>query len=197
MDTTTRKQTGKKQESRGFTLMELMLTLAIGAMVMGWAGPALYGLVQQSRITAGCNHFMGLLESSRYQALALHLPLTICASQDGVRCDRDRGKQILVFEDANANGRLDGKEAVLIKEELWGQSDFWLVWRDFRRTSYLRWAAEGRTDSLNGTFTLCNSQRKDKWLRQIVISRAGRIRVVLPARERKEVLLAAQERCNW
>lgn len=192
-----RRESYEGRASAGFTLMELMVTMALAVILASWAIPGMYALVQQSRVTAGTNYFLGLLETSRYRAMALRSAVTVCASPDGVSCDRDGGNRLLLFEDDNGNGVLNEGETSIVSEELFQQGDFWLVWRDFRQTDYLRWAPEGRTDSLNGSYTLCNSRRQDRWLRQIVVNRAGRARLVYPARERRTVLLAARQRCGW
>lgn len=183
------------RECRGYTLFELMFGLLLTALLVSWAAPGLHNLMQQSRMTAANNHFLALLEQSRYRALALRVPVTICTSLDAQHCNRNQGEHVLVFEDANENGFVDEHETLVAKDHLFEGGDFWLVWRAFRQTDYLRWAVGGRTDSMNGTYTLCNKAHRDDWLRQIVINRAGRSRVTRPARNGESMILAARKAC--
>ncbi|HET8871364.1 MAG TPA: GspH/FimT family pseudopilin [Aquabacterium sp.] len=185
----------KPNREEGFTLAEIVITLALVTLLSSWAMPGLRSVLDRSRVTATSNHFLGLIETSRSLAMAKHRPVTLCASIDARRCNRDQGDYLLVFEDRNANGVLEQTEPVFVNEQLFRRGDFWLVWRDFRQTTYLRWAPEGRTDSLNGTFTLCNGRRNDRLLRQIVINRAGRARVVVPVLADGKTLAEARQRC--
>lgn len=181
----------------GFTLMELVLVLALAMLVSTWAVAVMQEWWQGLRVGALGRHFVGVLETLRYQSLALQGGgLTICGTPDGEHCDRENGRRLLAFRDANRNGRVDAGEPVVLQDDFLEGPDFWLVWRSFQNKDYLRWAA-GRTDSMNGTFTLCNRQRKEAWLRQVVVNRAGRTRAVQPARDGGAALVAARQACGW
>lgn len=185
-----------KFSEKGLTLVELLVTLALVALVTAWAVPAMDRWWQGVRVRAVSNHFIGMLEVMRYRSLHMHRPVTICGSPDGIVCGRDDGRRVIMFLDADANGRVGAGEVVLGHDAFAGDSEFRLVWRSFQNKPYLRWAA-GRTDSMNGTFTVCNSARRDEWLRQIVVNRTGRTRAVVPLRASASVLLAARKACGW
>lgn len=189
-------KTGKWRGAHGFTLVEIMLTLSLSTILASWAIPAMSDFVQGIKVTAAGNHFMGMLEGVRYRSLVMPYAVTICGTPDGQSCDRNQGRHVVVFHDANVNGVVEAGEQVLVQEAFLDDRDFWLVWRAFQSKHYLRWAT-GRTDSMNGTFTLCNRRHKDKWLRQIVVNRAGRTRLVLPALAGADVLSQARQHCGW
>lgn len=180
----------------GFSLLELLVVMALGLLLLGWGVPALSDFMKGVRVGAASAHFIGLLETLRHRSLVLPGPVTICGTLDGVRCSRLQGRRLVAFEDGNGNGVVDVGERVQLQEEFLDSEEFWLVWRSFQNKDYLRWAA-GRTDSMNGTFTLCNRRRKDEWLRQVVVNRAARTRMVRPARQGGAVLLAARQSCGW
>lgn len=184
------------RERGGHTVVELLVTLLLAGLLAAWAVPAFDGWWQHLRIRQASGHFQGLLEVVRYRSLAARTPVTICGSRDGVRCDRDRGSVILMFEDRNGNGVVEAGDHQLRHDAFAGGQDVWLAWRAFRGTAFLRWAS-GRTDSMNGTFTVCNARRRDAWLRQLVVNRTGRVRVVLPLRAGPAVLRAARRACGW
>lgn len=185
-----------RREQRGHTLVELLLALALAGLVAGWATPALADWWLGLRIRQASGHFQGLLEVMRYRSLATRVPVTLCGSRDGVSCDRDRGLRLVMFEDANGNGVVETGDRVLAHDPFADSAQVWLAWRAFRGTAYLRWAA-GRTDSMNGTFTVCNGRRRNDWLRQLVVNRTGRVRVVLPLHAGPAVLRAARRACGW
>jgi type IV fimbrial biogenesis protein FimT len=187
---------GKRRGQRGFTLMELMLTLTLAAVVGTWSAQVLHEWFTGMRVVAAGNHFLGMLESTRYRSLAVPGKITLCGTPDGRRCDKNLGRRLVIFRDDNDNGTLDEKELQLGQDEFLASGDFWLVWRSFQNKDYLRWAG-GRTDSMNGTFTLCNRQHKDQWLRQIVVNRVGRSRSVVPLQAGTASLQAARQACGW
>lgn len=182
--------------ARGYTLIELLVALSVMAVAMAWLAPALERWWLGLKVTAASNHFVGMLETSRYRSLVLREAVTICASNDGRHCSRDEGRALVVFRDDNRNGEVEEGEPVLLHDNFAGGEEFRLAWRSFQGTEWLRWAA-GRTDSMNGTFTVCNRQRRDEWLRQVVVSRAGRTRVVVPLRAGASALRAARRACGW
>lgn len=183
-------------KGRGHTLMELLVTLALAAMVAAWTVPALRDFWLGIKAGTASAHFMGELETMRFRSRALPQAVTICGSADGSHCDRDLGRLVLMFRDSNADGVADAGEELLYRDPFTDDEEFWLVWRSFQNKPYLRWAA-GRTDSMNGTFTVCNRRQRDEWLRQVVVNRAGRSRQVVPLRAGASVLLAARKACGW
>lgn len=185
---------GIRMRPAGFTLMELMAVMALIGLLSSLAVPGMSWVLQRAHVTASTNHLLGVLESTRYQSLAMQRAVTVCMSPDGLRCHAGQGHHLLVFNDANKDGALSGGE-VQWSNEPFLQDDFWLVWRSFRGLPYLRWASGGRTDSLNGTFTLCNKSHRDELLRQLVVNRAGRVRLVIPAHASGAVLNSARRVC--
>lgn len=55
--------------SDGFTLIELVITLAVLAIVVTWAIPSFLTLIQQNRLTATTNQVLGVVSQARSEAL--------------------------------------------------------------------------------------------------------------------------------
>ena len=69
-----------------------------------------------------------------------------------------------------------------------------LVWRGFRPGTGIIWSDLGDAAISNGTLTLCAPKAQDSALRQWVVSKSGRVRLVLPASS-ASTLAAARAVC--
>lgn len=189
-------QAGGGRAVIGFTLVEMMLVLMLSALVAGWAVPALRDVLLSTRLRLATQHLLTVLETVRHQSLVAPSEVTVCSSPDGQRCARDGGQHLLVFLDVDEDGARDPDEQLQSDDLVLQEGEAWLAWRAFQNKPYLRWG-RGRTDSMNGTFTLCNRQRREEWLRQVVVNRVGRTRLVAPLEVGGATLASARKACGW
>ncbi|WP_324997127.1 GspH/FimT family pseudopilin [Salinisphaera sp.] len=73
--------------ARGFTLLELMVTLAVAAVLLTIAIPSYRGLVQRNALTAQVNDLVGDLNYARSQAITRGKSVYLCTSADGNTCE--------------------------------------------------------------------------------------------------------------
>ena len=66
----------------GFTMVELMVTLAIAAIVTAFAIPALRDFVLNNRSAAFLNEFVVAANSARAEAVKRGAPVTLCSSSN-------------------------------------------------------------------------------------------------------------------
>lgn len=66
----------------GFTLTELMVGLAIVAVVAAIAAPNFRTMSQNSRISATTNEFVGQLNRARSEAISRNVPVILCRSNN-------------------------------------------------------------------------------------------------------------------
>jgi type IV fimbrial biogenesis protein FimT len=72
-------------ESRGFTLVELMVTIAVLAIVVGVAAPSLSSFIQSNRTTGNANAMVSALNFARSEAVSRAEEIRFCpvnAAQD-------------------------------------------------------------------------------------------------------------------
>lgn len=65
---------------RGFSLIELMLTLVIAATLMGVAVPAFRGLVNSNRVITQSNDIVAALNLARSEAITRNTNITFCGA---------------------------------------------------------------------------------------------------------------------
>lgn len=65
---------------RGFSLIELMLTLVIAAVLMGVTVPAFRGMVNSNRVIAQSNDIVAALNLARSEAITRNATITFCGA---------------------------------------------------------------------------------------------------------------------
>ncbi|HGK0256846.1 TPA: GspH/FimT family pseudopilin [Neisseria gonorrhoeae] len=103
------------RKQQGFTLTELLIVIAIAAIMATIALPNMSGWIASRRIASHAEQVANLLRFSRGEAVRLNLPVYICPTQvkkDGTgnnRCDLGKKEQgMLAFGDKNGNKAYDG-----------------------------------------------------------------------------------------
>lgn len=100
-------------DARGFTMVELMITVAVLAILMTIGFPSFQGVMRSNRVATTNNELLGALALARSEGLRNAHGGGVCASADGSTCAGDWNDGLLVWADANGNGVLDGSETVL------------------------------------------------------------------------------------
>lgn len=91
---------------RGFTLVELMVTLAVAAVLLTLAAPSMADLLRSNRLAAANNTLVASLNVARAEALRRGRAITVCASADQRTCSasNDWATGWVVFEDTVTTG---------------------------------------------------------------------------------------------
>ena len=162
----------------GFTLLELMVTLAIVAIVLTVGIPSFREMMRENRLATQTNEFLAALALARSEALKRGVRVTLCKSADGASCTTDDGYEQgwIVFVDPNNNATVDLGEEIL---RVYGAMPGGLTLTGNTPVrSYVSYVASGMTRLIGGgfqagTLTLCATPKA----RSIVINSVGRTRV--------------------
>lgn len=102
--------------SYGFTLLELVVVLAIAGIIAALAGPSFNSAMVSSSISNHRDALAAGIKKARAEALYSNTTAIICASTDQSSCaaDSDWDKGWIVFADVNTNGDYDAGTDTLI-----------------------------------------------------------------------------------
>ena len=112
---------GKQTVSiRGFTLMELMIVIALAAVILAIGAPNFRDFRLNNRLTAVANDFLASVTLARTEAVKRQQSVSLCASDDPAAatasCADGNFARWIVFEDANGNCERDAGEPILRAE---------------------------------------------------------------------------------
>ncbi len=167
---------------RGFTLIELMVVIAVATVLLGFGVPSMTAILNSNKLTAASNALLSSMRLARSEAFKRNGRVVLCKSRDGIACTPAGGWEQgwIVFHDADGNGEHDDQEVVIERGNpleaslrLTGNSSV-AKYLSFVATGSTRLAAGGFQA---GTVTVCNLSATGGEARQIVLNAVGRPRV--------------------
>ena len=166
----------------GVTLIEMLVTLAVAAILLAAAVPSFTSLVQNNRAAAQVNDLVVAMHTARGEAIKRGFPVTLCASANQNSCSGGANWSggWIVFQDGAATGDPQSPQAaddprwVRVWYPLEGQSSL------SGGVSYLRFHPNGTASWSGGSgatrnFVLnipnCSGQQK----KEVAINRLGHV----------------------
>ncbi len=160
-------------KSSGFTLVELMITLAIAGILVAVGIPSFNSTISDSRLTSYANDFVTALNLARSEAIKRGQPVSIRKSN----ANWESGWRL--FTDADGDGNEDTGDTLLrIYTGL--PSTFTLRGTTPSYTNRITYQSSGM--SANGSFVICdnsdgNNVPEANTSRLIIINTVGRVRM--------------------
>jgi type IV fimbrial biogenesis protein FimT len=174
---------GSMSREGAFTVIEIMITVAVVAVLMVVVAPGFGVFILNNRISGQTNDFLANLAVARSESAKRSVRVTVCASTTysstppsctgGGASAWNQG--YIVFADLNANGTFDAATDVLLRagEPLSGGNA--LTSSGLTIPDKFQYRPSGATNipAAGGTFKLCD-QRTGNFGRTISISPTGR-----------------------
>ncbi len=174
------------KNQNGFTLIELMITISIVAIVLTVAIPSFNKTVANNRLTTHLNDFIASANYARSEAVKRGARITMCPSANASTCTAGWQNGWLIFIDANTDGQRNGDpiDTILrVHSELEGTNiSFQGLTSASGTNNYISFNSQGLTKKagggiLSGELRLCDSQGNDKAL-GINVTGGGQVRAV-------------------
>ncbi len=145
----------------GFTLIELMITLAIASILLFVGLPSFDTFIKDGRLTSGVNDLVGALYTARSEAVKRGLRVSVCKSDDQASCASSGGWQQgwIVFTDENNSGDYDAGETVLRVHS--GLSSPITAIGDANVSSYISYIGSGQSQQAGGGIQSGNIEFRD------------------------------------
>ncbi|MET0580798.1 MAG: Tfp pilus assembly protein FimT/FimU [Pseudoxanthomonas sp.] len=157
----------------GFSLMEMLVVMAVSAIGLAIGVPSYRGLMDSQRVSSAMHLLTAHIASARNTAITYRIPTVVCPSDraGGCRMDGDWSQGWLMFFDADGNRQPDSREDVLRDENAPIHSSLRLLSSSGR--PQLRYLPDGRSAGSNLSVRLC---RDDILLGQVIVNNVGRVR---------------------
>ncbi len=107
-------------EERGFTLVELMITLVVVSILLAAAVPYLGDFTRNNRLVSQANDLVSAVQLARSEAVKQSVNTVVCPSSDQVSCSgnaADWQTGWLVFSDFNLDSDLDAGASAPLCED--------------------------------------------------------------------------------
>jgi type IV fimbrial biogenesis protein FimT len=173
-------------QARGFTLIEVIMTLAIVAILFKVGAPALSDFVKNSRMTALTNDFLANMAVGRSESVKRALYVTLCASSNSTTATPSCtaggasawNQGYLVFVDINKDGAYNSGSDTLLRvvEPLTGNVTLTSTGLTFADRFQYRPSGSTSVPAAGASFKLCDD-RTGNFGRTITMSITGRTQV--------------------
>ncbi len=171
---TSRHRLACARRAAGFTLIEVMIVVAILAIFAGIAAPNFRELITQNRMTSQANDLLAALQFARSEAITRGRRVSICPSNSGTACTNSawQGGWIVFAEGLTGTiGTYEsaGDTLLRVQQALQGTSTLTVG-------GNITFQPNGTVETAR-TFTLCPNDGSSAIGRSIPITLSGRARV--------------------
>ena len=170
--------------SRGFTLVELITTLAIAGILVTLAVPSYSELIKNNRLITQTNDFVTALNVARSEAIRRSDRVTVCKSSDQVSCAGSGGwdQGWIVFDDVNGDGVVTNPATNVLRVHS-SLSNGVTLRGDANLVDYVSYVSSGATQQFaggasatqSGVLVMCDDRGFVIQAKGIQISATGRV----------------------
>jgi type IV fimbrial biogenesis protein FimT len=120
--------TGAASRARGFTIVELMITVAVAAILLIIAVPSFRNIINSNRLTTATNTLVNALNTARMEAIKRNASVQFCSNSAtnntsdnlGTGCGTDGGAVVLQTTSTTTTQVLDSAQGLVAPVQLSG-----------------------------------------------------------------------------
>jgi type IV fimbrial biogenesis protein FimT len=175
----------KSKSSNGFTLIELMITLVIAAILITVGVPSFRDILVRNRVASHQLDLISSLNLARSEAVSRGTLIGVCGRSTATACvtNNDWSGGWLIFVDDDNDGIRDAGEEILRNYDYQGSSEAivddntFSVYLSFNQRGYLSTIATTGTPILDGraTIKICEEGDDLFMARAVIIGPTGRV----------------------
>ena len=164
--------TYNSNSDQGFTLAELLVSMAILAILAALAAPSFNNLLNRQAISHQAWEVRRALELARGLAVAEQQVWKVCMADLNLQCVKQQGQRLLVFRDSNNDHLVNGQDKLQLNLQIQSRN----IRLSASGHSYIRFKGSGEAlDS--GNFMFCGNDKTSQYGRQTIVFRSGRVRL--------------------
>nr|WP_136250154.1 GspH/FimT family pseudopilin [Ningiella ruwaisensis] len=164
-------ETISKKCQQGVTLLEMLITLAIAAILLTVVAPNVQSILTKNKITSEINELSGLFQFARFTAIDEQALTVVCPSSNFDSCTTNWNDPKMVFIDDNNNGARDAGEELLLVSQSISSTNTMTASEDI--VQFLD--SGGALTAAN--IKLCPNSKDAKFARALEITAQGRTRL--------------------
>ena len=167
----------------GFTLIELMVSISILAILLAVAIPGFQGMIASARLTTASNDLLSTLAQARSNAIKTGSRVTVCMSENGTTCTSTGGWEQgwISFVDKTRSGTSAAVDTGEVVATAFAALPSGVVING--NLPYISFSADGQPKTmaggfLSGTLRICSTSAaltNDKRARNLTLNSAGRL----------------------
>jgi len=165
------------QREKGFTLLELLVTLAIASILLSVGVPGFRSVIMDSRLVRDSNQFVGSINLARSAAVRFQRSATVCTSANfnavlpSCSGSSDWSQGWVVWVDKDRDGAIDANEVLSVQEPIDSMTTF-----SATNAALFSYDARGFGSSPADELMMCDN-RSGETGRRIRVNAAGRTHV--------------------
>lgn len=159
----------------GFTLLELIMSLALIVILAGLVVPGFAGLVRRTQTEIFLYELVNAFQLARSAAISQRSPVVFCANENDSACGPDWSDGAFVFTDANKNRKVDGDDRVFahVAPPPVGSR---VIMKAALGKTYLQVMPTGLLENTAGSLVICPPGANPREARNVIFNRTGRMR---------------------
>ena len=161
---------------QGFTLLELLVTIAIATVIGAIAVPALSDWTRRTTTRTVVQKLATAITHTRAAAVNKNERAVICYLDGDGHCDNAWENPLSTFIDRDEDAELDGDDSLLMVVDIIPEGGD-LDWSAFGSNRYIAFRPNGQTVASNGRMTYCPPGGDPRYAHQVILARTGRIRL--------------------